>query len=61
MSPSQEVHLSHTSFRKRARQEYQRLLQAKRAKLVAGVRGELQDNRKHIEQLLADKVGVVGA
>lgn len=56
-SPSQEeVHLSHSSFRKRVRQEYQKLCQVKKARLVASVKTELQENRKIVAEFLQNDV-----
>ena len=51
----QLITLSHSSYRKRVRQEYQRLQQSKRARLVAVLKTELQENRREIQSSLATR------
>lgn len=46
--------LSHSSFRKRVKQEYTRLCQAKRAKVLSDVRSEIQENRVLLQQLVQE-------
>ena len=59
LPPSQEreFHLSQTSYRKRVKQEYLRLCQAKRSSVAARMRAELQQNRAFIVQSLTHRVG----
>ena len=50
--------LSHSTFRKRAKQEFTKLCQAKRAKLLSDFRSEMQENRallKRLAQELAER------
>lgn len=51
---AREFQLSHSSYRKRVRQEYQRLCQAKRAKTSSRVKSELQENKKFVEKSTQD-------
>lgn len=46
--------LSHSTFRKRVKQEYTRLCQAKRAKILSDVRSEIHENRSLLQQLVQD-------
>lgn len=46
--------LSHSNFRKRVKQEYQKLQGAKKVKLSRGIKTELQENRIAIQQCLIE-------
>ena len=48
--------LSHSTFRKRVKQEYTKICQAKRTKVLSTVRSELQENRVLMQQLVRDHV-----
>ena len=49
-SQSKETSLSHSKFRKRVREEYQKLQHAKRAKVIANFKTKLHENRLYIEE-----------
>ena len=51
---SKELSLSHTRFRKRVREEYQKLQQAKRAKVTANLKTKMHENRLYIEEFHSD-------
>ena len=52
------MHLSHSLYRKRVRQEYQKLQSTKRSRQLSDVRTELQRNREYRETLYTTvKVG----
>ncbi|CAI8039119.1 Histone-lysine N-methyltransferase EZH2 [Geodia barretti] len=46
-----QVFLSHSTYRKRVKQEYTRICQAKRAKLLSDLRSEMLENRVLLRQL----------
>ena len=50
-----QVVLSHSSFRKRVKQEYTKVCQAKRAKILSDVRQEMQENRTLIQRLIREQ------
>ena len=50
-----QVFLSHSTFRKRAKQEYTRICQAKRAKLLSHVRSEMKENREFLQSLAGER------
>jgi histone-lysine N-methyltransferase EZH2 len=49
------VFLSHSTYRKRVKQEYTRICQAKRAKLLSDLRSEMQENRVFLRQLAKER------
>lgn len=47
--------LSHSSFRKRVKQEYTKICQSKRAKMLSDVRSEMQENRTLLQRLVKER------
>ena len=47
---TKEISLSHSKFRKRVREEYQKLQHAKRAKVTATFKTKMHENRAYIEE-----------
>ena len=47
--------LSHSTYRKRVKQEFTRICQAKRAKLLSDVRSAMQENRALLQKLAKER------